>query len=57
MAVNVKDIETLWNQYSEDGVKKGISVAHFLSRTVSPTVRLRNGTRKGSLVRILLTVS
>ena len=23
MAVNSKDIETLWKQYSEEGVKKG----------------------------------
>ena len=27
MAVNSKDIETLWKQYSEEGVKKGYSVA------------------------------
>ena len=29
MAVNVKDIETLWKQYSEEGVRRGISVAQF----------------------------
>lgn len=29
MAVNSKDIETLWKQYFEEGVKKGISVVQF----------------------------
>ena len=29
MAVNSKDIETLWKQYSEEGAKQGISVAQF----------------------------
>ena len=29
MAVKSKDIETLWKQYSEEGVNKGISVAQF----------------------------
>ena len=29
MAVNSKDIEILWKQYSEDEVNKGISVAQF----------------------------
>ena len=36
MAVNVKDIETLWKQYSEDGVKKGISVAQFFESNGVP---------------------
>jgi len=36
MAVNVKDIETLWNQYSEDGVKQGISVAQFFESNGVP---------------------
>ena len=36
MAVNVKDIETLWKQYSEDGVKKGISVARFFESNGIP---------------------
>ena len=29
MAVNSKDIETLWKQYSEQGINKGVSVAQF----------------------------
>ncbi|MBR3081124.1 MAG: hypothetical protein IKH01_15155 [Prevotella sp.] len=33
MAVNSKDIETLWKQYSEEGVKKGISVVQFFEST------------------------
>ena len=36
MAVNVKDIERLWNQYSEDGVKQGISVAQFFESNGVP---------------------
>ena len=36
MAVNVKDIETLWKQYSEDGVKRGISVAQFFESNGVP---------------------
>ena len=36
MAVNVKDIETLWKQYSEDGVRKGISVAQFFESNGIP---------------------
>ena len=31
MAVSSKDIETLWKKYSEEGVKKGISVTQFVS--------------------------
>lgn len=36
MAVNVKDIETLWKQYSEQGVNKGISVAQFFESNGVP---------------------
>ena len=36
MAVNSKDIETLWKQYSEEGVNKGISVAQFFESTGVP---------------------
>lgn len=36
MAVNSKDIETLWKQYSEEGVKKGISVAQFFEANGVP---------------------
>ena len=36
MAVNSKDIETLWKQYSEEGVKKGISVAQFFESNGVP---------------------
>jgi hypothetical protein len=36
MAVNSKDIETLWKQYSEEGVNKGISVAHFFESNGVP---------------------
>ena len=36
MAVNVKDIETLWKQYSEEGVRRGISVAQFFESNGVP---------------------
>ena len=36
MAVNSKDIEILWKQYSEDGVNKGISVAQFFESNGVP---------------------
>ena len=36
MAVNSKDIETLWKQYSEEGVNKGLSVAQFLEANGVP---------------------
>ena len=36
MAVNSKDIETLWKQYSEEGVKKGISVVQFFESNGVP---------------------
>ena len=36
MAVKSKDIETLWNQYSEEGVKKGISVVQFFESNGVP---------------------
>ncbi len=36
MAVKSKDIESLWKQYSEDGVKKGISVAQFFESNGVP---------------------
>ena len=36
MAVNSKDIESLWNQYSVEGVKKGISVAQFFESNGIP---------------------
>ena len=36
MAVNGKDIEILWKQYSEDGVNKGISVAQFFESNGVP---------------------
>ena len=36
MAINVKDIETLWNQYSEEGVQRGISVAQFFESNGVP---------------------
>jgi hypothetical protein len=36
MAVNSKDIETLWKQYSEEGVNKGISVAQFFESNGVP---------------------
>lgn len=36
MAVNVKDIERLWNQYSEEGVQRGISVAQFFESNGVP---------------------
>ena len=33
---NSKDIETLWKQYSEEGVNKGISVAQFFESNGVP---------------------
>ena len=36
MAINSKDIETLWKQYSEEGVKKGISVVQFFEANGVP---------------------
>ena len=36
MAVNSKDIETLWKQYSEEGTKQGISVAQFFESNGVP---------------------
>jgi hypothetical protein len=36
MAVKIKDIETLWKQYSEDVVKKGISVAQYFESNGVP---------------------
>ena len=36
MAVNSKDIETLWKQYSEEGAKQGISVAQFFESNGVP---------------------
>jgi hypothetical protein len=36
MAVNSKDIEILWKQYSEDAVNKGISVAQFFESNGIP---------------------
>ena len=45
MAVNSKDIETLWKQYSEEGVKKGIPVVQFFVNGV-PYCTFRNGIRR-----------
>ena len=36
MAVGSKDIETLWKRYSEEGVKKGISVTQFFESNGVP---------------------
>ena len=36
MAVKSTDIETLWKQYSEEGVSKGISVAQFFESNGVP---------------------
>jgi len=36
MAVNSKDIETLWKQYSEEGAKRGISVTQFFESNGVP---------------------
>jgi hypothetical protein len=36
MALKGKDIEALWNQYSEDGVKRGISVTQFFESNGVP---------------------
>ena len=36
MAINSKDIETLWQRYSAEGVNKGISVAQFFESNGVP---------------------
>ena len=36
MAVKSTDIETLWRQYSEEGVSKGISLAQFFESNGVP---------------------
>lgn len=36
MAVSSKDIEILWRRYSDEGVKKGISVAQFFESNGVP---------------------
>ena len=36
MAVSSKDIETLWKRYSDEYVKKGISVAKFFESNGVP---------------------
>ena len=36
MAVNSKDIESLWKQYSDEGFKKGISVVQFFESNGVP---------------------
>ena len=36
MAVNSKDIDALWKQYSEEGVNKGISVVQFFESNGVP---------------------
>ena len=36
MAINSKDIETLWQRYSAEGVGKGISVAQYFESNGVP---------------------
>ena len=36
MATSSKDIETLWQRYSEEGSKKGISVRDFFEKNGVP---------------------
>ena len=36
MAINSKDIEALWKRYSDEGVKKGISVVQFFESNGVP---------------------
>ena len=38
MAISSKDIETLWNQYSEEGCKNGTSVAQYFESNGVPYV-------------------
>ena len=45
MATSSKDIEILWKRYSDEGVKKGISVTQFFESMVFPTDLLKSGTR------------
>ena len=48
MAVSIKDIETLWKRYQEDGCKRGISVAKFFESNGVRITHLKSGTRKES---------
>ena len=43
MAVKSKDIETLWKDYSEVGVNKGISVTQFFESNGVPYRTFENG--------------
>ena len=45
MAINSKDIETLWQRYSAEGVGKGISVAQYFESNGVPY-------RKRSIIRV-----
>ena len=36
MAVSSKDIETLWQRYSDEAVKRGVSVAQFFESNGVP---------------------
>lgn len=36
MAINSKDIEALWKRYSDEGVKKGISIVQFFESNGVP---------------------
>lgn len=43
MAINSKDIEALWKRYSDEGVKKGISVVQFFESNGVPYHTLKKG--------------
>ena len=45
MAINSKEIEILWNRFSDEGVKKGMSVAQYFESNGVPYDHSRNGTR------------
>lgn len=38
MAISCKDIETLWNQYSEENYKNGTSIAQYFESKVSESL-------------------
>ena len=53
MAVNSKDIETLWKQYSEESAKQGISVAQFFEANGVPYHTFEKWYILRSLLRIM----
>ena len=49
MAINSKDIEALWKRYSDEGVKKGISVVQFFESNGVPYHTFEKWYKRSSL--------